>query len=449
LARRRLLCFILAASICLALATPLHAQGQRKIPPLIRDAEIETIIRSYATPIFEAAGLDPTGVRVILVNDTSINAFVAGGMNLFMNVGLIMASNSAGQIIGVIAHESGHIAGGHLARRMDEMRGQTLQQILAFMLGIGAAVATGQGGAAVAAVGATSTLQQANLNSFNRTQEISADQAALTYLDRTGQSSQPLLEFLKVLQAKDHLGPQPDLYLRTHPLTEDRISAVEQHVAHSPFSDTPEPSAFEIGHARMKAKLVGFVLPLEQVLNKYPESDDSVAGRYARSIAYWRFGQLPKSLATLQSLLKEEPDDPYFNELMGQILFQSGQGVAALPYYEKGVQLAPDQPQIRYGLAQAQIEIGTPELIKAAIPHLEQVVRAEPTNSSAWRTLGVAYGREGQLAMAALALAEAAQVRGAKKEARMQADRALRGLPEGSPAALRAQDILNSVKPKS
>jgi len=436
--------------MCLALAAPpLDAKQGASLPPIIRDAEIETIIRSYATPIFEAAGLDPSGVRVILLNDNSINAFVAGGMNLFINIGLIMASEDAGQVIGVIAHESGHIAGGHLARRMDEMRGKTLEQIIALVVGVGLAAATGQGGAAAATMGAAATLQEASINSFSRTQETSADQAALNFLDRTGQSARPLLRFLELLAAKDKIGPQPDLYLRSHPLTEDRIAAVAEHVAHSRFSDTPEPAAFEEGHRRMKAKLIGFTQPLEQVLGYYPEANGSVPARYARSIAYWRFGQLQKSLATLQSLLDEYPDDPYFNELMGQILFQSGRGTAALPYYEKSVKLAPDQPQLHYGLARAQIEIGTPELIKAAIPHLEQTVRIEPTDAYAWRSLGIAYGRDGQLAMASLALAESAQVRGAKKEARMQADRALRGLPAGSPAALRAQDILNSVKPES
>ncbi|MBX6322296.1 MAG: M48 family metalloprotease, partial [Rhodospirillaceae bacterium] len=450
MAKPRVLPVILAASMVLALVAPwAHAQGRgRPLPRLIRDAEIETIIRSYATPIFEAAGLDPTSVHVVLLQDDTVNAFVAGGMNLFINVGLITASENAGQIIGVIAHETGHIAGGHLARRLDEMRGKSLEQMLALALGVGAAAASGEGGAAAAVVSAASTLQQASLSSFSRTQETSADQAGLALLDRTGQSARPLLEFLRLLERKDKMSPQPDLYMRTHPLTEDRIRAVEEHVARSPYSDVPEPAAFEEAHRRMKAKLIGFLQPLDQVLRDYPPSDGSLPARYARAIAYWRGGQLPKSLETLQSLLDERPDDPYFNELMGQILFQSGRGAAALPYYEKSVRLAPDQPQIRLGLAQAQVEIGDPALIKAAIPNLEQVLRAEPTNALAWRTLSIAYGRDGQLPMAALALAEAAQARGDRKEARAQADRALRGLPEGSPAAIRAQDILNAAKPQ-
>jgi predicted Zn-dependent protease len=436
---------ILTALFCLVLATaPARAQQARTLPPLIRDAEIESIIRTYTTPIFEAAGLDVASVRVILLNDLSINAFVAGGMNLFINAGLIVESDSPGEIIGVIAHEAGHIAGGHLVRRMQEQRSQYWKQAAGILAGIAAVVASGQGNAGMAVFGAAAAMSQADFLSFSRTQEISADQAGLTFLDRTHQSARPLLDFLQMMQQRERIlsGPNLDPYLRTHPLTQDRLHAVAAHIARSPYSDVPTPAAEIASYQRMRAKLIGYLEPLPQVLQRYPESDQGPVARYGRSFAYWQAGDMEKAIATIKSLLDEQPDDAYYNEFMGQLLFQSGRGAAALPYYEKSVALAPEQPMLRLGLAQAQVEIGGPALNKAAIPNLEEVVRIEPFDAPAWRTLAIAYGRDGQLGMAALSLAEAAQVRGDTKEAKMQADRALRQLPVGSPAALRAQDII-------
>lgn len=448
---RRLLLSILAASLFLALAaTPTRAQQPVKLPPLLRDAEIESIIRSYATPIFEAAGLNPQDVRVILVNDKSLNAFVAGGMNLFLHVGLLMRAESPGQLIAVIAHESGHIAGGHLARGLERQRSLPIEEILAAIAGIGIAAATGDVGAGVATMGAGQAIALADRLKYTRTQEQAADQAALGFLDRTGHSARPMLDFFRIMQQQDMLlARQQDPYLRSHPLTLERMSAVEAHVARSRFSDTPEPPEFVDSFARMRAKLIGYLQPLQQVLIAYPTSDTSVPARYARALAYWQGGRPAESVAEMQSLLAEEPDNAYFNEQLGQILFQTGRLEEALPFYERSVQLEPMQPLLRLELSRLLNEIGGAAQHKAAIAHLEEVVRYEPHNSTAWRQLSIAYGRDGQLAMAALALAEAAEARGDDGEARLQADRAMRQLPEGSPAYLRAQDILSAARTKS
>jgi predicted Zn-dependent protease len=257
-----------------------------------------------------------------------------------------------------------------------------------------------------------------------------------------------MLEFLKILQHQEFIMiGHPNPFLINHPLTSDRIDNVQQHVDQSPYSNLPDPPAWVDQHKRMVAKLAGFLWPFQQVLQKYPESDKSLYGRYARSIAYFRAGDLPHALALIDGLIAENPKDPYFSEQKGQILFENGRGTEALVAYQRALDLAPDQPLIRMELANVQIEQEDPTLLKPAIQELKQVVREEPREPGAWRLLGIAYGRDGQIGMASWALAEGAAAAGADKEARHRAEEAMKQLPVGSPEWLRSQDILNTAKP--
>ncbi|HUL04876.1 MAG TPA: M48 family metalloprotease [Candidatus Acidoferrum sp.] len=447
---KRIFSFVLAALFAFTGLRPADAAGQA--PVFIRDAEIEAIIAGYTAPIFTAAGLDPSAVRVYIVKDDTINAFVAGGMNIFVFTGLLLRAERPAQLIGVIAHETGHIAGGHLARRNDALRAATIEAIVACILGVGAAAGSGQGGAA----GACQLGQQIGMMSllaFTRTQEASADQAGMSFLDATHQSARGLLEFFKILGKQESLLiGQQDPYLRTHPLTQDRIEAVTAHIAHSPYSDVPDRPEFVAGFKRIQAKLRGYTEPLARVLQRYPESDKSLEARYARSVAYAQPGQanLPKAIALADSLIADAPEDPYFQENKAEILLKSAnQAKAALPYYEAAVTALPDSPLILTELAMAQLAIGDPALVKKAIPELEKVVRIEPRSGSAWRQLCIAYGTDGQVAMASLACAEEASTGSTKRacrQAKEQAQRAMQGLPEGSPAWLRAQDIYNGAR---
>ncbi len=444
---KRLASFVVALSLAVSPAIPVSAQSRS--PGLIRDAEVERIIRAYATPLFQAAALDAESVRIYLVNDDSINAFVAGGMNLFINTGLLMRAENANQIIGVIAHETGHISGGHLARTQEALENASTEMIIAFVLGMAAAVASGSGEAGTAIMGGGTAMAQADFLKYSRTQESAADHAGVSFLDSTGQSSRGLLEFFDILEGQELLlSGRQDPYLRTHPLTSERMDFVRHHVESSPYSDAPEPEEFTVDFERMRAKLIGFLRPLNRVLQSYPTSDDSLAGRYARSIGYYRAGQLDKALPMLDGLIAEHPEDAFFQELKGQILMENGRGREAIPYYRESVRLAPHEPLLRLGLAQGQIDTEDPARNKEARSNLEEVTRMEPRNSGAWRLLSIAYGRDGQIPMAALALAEAAMARGNKPEARSQADRALQQLPEGSPAWLRAQDIFAAADRK-
>ena len=419
---------------------PRQAFAQDQIS-FIRDAEIETTIRQYASPLFTSAGLDASAIHIYLVNDTRLNAFVAGGQNLFLNTGLLMRSQNPNQVIGVIAHETGHIAGGHLARSQEAMRNATIKGIIAMVLAAGAVAASGGQGAGGIFAGGAGVSQRSFLQ-YSVEQEAKADQAGLSFLDATGQSSKGLLDFFRILEGEELLSAiRQDPYLRTHPLTRDRINYVAEHVAHSRLSQVPDRPDFVEAHRRMVAKLYGFTYPAGQTLDHYKESDTSLAARYARAIAYYRAPNIAKALPIIDQLIAEEPANPYFHELKGQMLFENGRVADALGPYEESVRLRPDQPLLRIELAQVQIESEKPELNKAALANLKEAVRFEDQNGDAWHFLAIAYGKQGDIGMSSLSLAEEAMTQGDKKLAEQQATRAAQLLKPGTPARLRAEDL--------
>jgi predicted Zn-dependent protease len=439
---RKLVRIALAAIVATqAVARPTLAQGFS----LISDAEIETVIRTFAEPVFGPAGLSTDSVRVHIVNDRNLNAFVAGGQRIFIFTGLIMQADHAGQIIGALAHETGHISGGHLARMQDALRSATATSIVALILGAAAVAAGGSGGAAVAGAGVQAG-QQTFLQ-YTRTQESVADQAAVRYLTQSGQSARGLVEILNKLGGQEALlATSQSSYVRTHPLTRERIQALSLEVETSPYAATPVPPEFNTAFARVKAKLAGFLAP-DRALRDYPDRDQSVAARYARAIAYHKLAQWDRSHREIDSLLAQAPDDPYFQEVKGQILLESGNPTAALPYYAAAVRLAPHQPLLQFGLAQAQVAVNDPELTRDAIDHLEATVRQDPDIVEAWHYLSIAYGRDRRFGLSSLASAERAIRTGRLDEARAHAARAERELPVGSPGYLRAQDIANAARP--
>jgi len=418
------------------------ASAQRQAPSLIRDTEIENTIRAYGAPLFNAAGLSPQSVHIFLVHDRALNAFVAGGQNLFINTGLIMRAEHPGQIIGVIAHETGHISGGHLARTQDALRNASATSILALVLGAAAAVASGSPDAGVAVMQGGQQIAERNLLSYSRTQEAAADQAGLAFLERTGQSARGLLEFMEVLSHEELLvTARQSPYIRSHPLTRERMDAIREFLARSRHADAAIPDEFKIMHRRMKAKLHGFMDPPTQTLNRYKAEDRSVEARYARATAYYRVPDLANALPLIDGLIAEMPNDAYFHELKGQMLFENGRVTEALQPYETSVRLMPDAPLLRVGLAQVQLELNDKALHAPAFAHLGEAVRVDPDNPLAWRLLAVAHGREGRLGEVALALAEQAVVQNRMRDARQQAERALKLLQQDSPSWLRAQDI--------
>jgi predicted Zn-dependent protease len=439
----------MAFAIPLLLCSTMVVWAQERVS-LIRDAEIETIIRTYATPIFEAAGLAPSDIKINLVNDSRLNAFVANGLNLFINTGLIQKTTHPNQLIGVIAHETGHIAGGHLVRLRDEMENMGFQALIGAALGAAAAAASGDGGAGAAIALGSQEMARRNFLQYSRSQESSADHAALRFLDQAGISSKGLAEFLETLGDQELLSStRQDPYLRTHPITQDRIEAARQHAAHSPNTNNPEPADLLEMHRRMIAKLDGFLLPSQTVLARYKPEDRSISARYARAIAFYRQPDLTQALPLIDGLLAESPNNPYFHELRGQMLFENGKVAEALPSYERAVRLLPSSGLLRQELGRASIETGDPGRIKEAIIQLGEAARIEPRNSGTWHLLGIAYGKDGQMGMASLALAESALLRGHRNEAMAQAERAKRGLQQGTASWLRAEDIKRAAETRS
>ena len=438
---RKILISLTAAAFALA-SIPARAQGIA----IVRDAEIENTLRAYGTPIWEAAGLDADAITVRLINSDEINSFVAGGQNIFFYTGLIILAQNANQVIGVIAHETGHIAGGHLAREEEEQRQAMLEQIISMILGAGA-MAAGQGGAGEAVMTGGAQVAQRTFLEYSRGHEAAADTAALNFLDHTGQSARGFADFLSLLEEREHgaVGRE-DQYVLTHPLTPDRVQFVREHVENSKFSDAKEPPEFDEMFVLMKAKLVGFLHPFDDALRVYPETDTSMAGRYARAIAYYRKPDLAKAVPLIDGLIAERPNNPYFEELKGQMLYENGRVREAIPPYEAAVKLLPDNSLLRVGLSQAYLETNDPQYNEAARANLQAAVEKDKELPEAWAGLAVAYGREGKFGLSALALAEKAYLLHDDPEARSEVARAEKLLPPDSAGYLRAEDIKQAVK---
>ena len=409
-------------------------------PSIIRDTEIESILKDWTKDVFRQAGLDSSQVDIILVQSPEINAFVAGGSNIFIYTGLINKTETPEELIGVIAHETGHIAGGHLVRTRRAMENASYESILATILGVGAAIAGGGGDAATAgmAIG-----QASSMNSFlshSRVQESSADQAGLRFLTGAGIAPAGLVTFLEKINKQELLpATQQSAYMRTHPLSRDRIETLKHTLSVSKFALKPQPAAWNDQHARLKAKLLAFISP-QQISRVYPSSDNSTPALYARAIAAYRQSRTAESLSMIDALIKREPNNPYFYELKGQVLFEAGEAKDSLAPYQKSLSLAPRAGLIRTALAQSLID--TDNFAKA-IDELKQAERDEPRSSYIKRLLATAAGKMGSEAEAKVYLAEEALLQNRDREAEALATAALKTLPTSSPARLRAQDVIS------
>lgn len=410
---------------------------------LIRDAEIEETLHQMTNPILEAAGISPGTVNIYIVRDKQLNAFVAGGQNLFLNTGLLQRTEHPGQLAGVIAHEIGHIAGGHLSRVGTAQNRATAEIIAATVLGAAAAVA-GAPALGTAIITGGQTYAQGQYLSFSRSQEQAADQAAISYLDRLELSPEGLAEFFHILDEQNLLTTsQNNPYLRSHPLTRDRIRFVEAKVEEQRRQDTGYPEEWDLRHDRMVVKLKAFLEDPRRTLEEF--QGDALTDRYARAIAYYRLPDLEKAVAEIDGLIGDYPEDAYFQELKGQMLFENGRVEAAIEPYREAVRLEPTA-LIRIGLAKALIESGDAEAGLQAIEQLEAAVSVEPTNAGAWRFLGIAQGRAGDEGEASLSLAEWALLTGKRDDAKLHARRAEGQIGPSDKGWYQLQDILRVIE---
>jgi predicted Zn-dependent protease len=444
----------LVTSIALVGAS-VPAQAQRG-PPVIRDAEIEQVLRDYTQPLLKSAGLAQQNIQAIIINDRSFNAFVADGRRIFVNAGALMDSETPNQIIGVLAHETGHIAGGHLARLREQLSNAATQSILAMILGVGAMVAASRSGSAdmgqagAAAIAGPTAVIQNQLFGYLRAQEDQADRAAVKFLNATGQSAKGMHQtFARLADQTLYQTRYINPYMQSHPLPSDRVAALEGMARASPYWDQKDPPALQARHDLMRAKLFGFIERPDTVARRYPQSDTSLAARYARAISSYRFADPRGAIGQIDALIQAQPQNPYFHELKGQALLEAGKPAEAIAPLRHAIQLASNPALIQIMLAQALIATRDRARLDEAVPILEKALTKEPESPEAYGHLAMAYGHKNDLARADLASAQAAFHRGDIKTAREIAARAKTRFPVGSPGWVKADDIASLKLPQS
>ena len=422
-------------------AAPVSAQGL----PLIRDTEIERLLNDYARPIFKAAGLGEGRVAVRIVRSSMFNAFVLDGRNVFVHTGALMQSETPNQIIGVIAHEAGHIAGGHLAALRARIARDQTRALLVRMLGLGVAIATGAG----EAVFAGDELIMRSLLAERRSQEAAADQAGLRYLDATGQSGRGMLETFERFAQQEYISDtHKDPFVRSHPVATDRLAQLRELVQRSRHYDAKDSPELQLRHDMMRAKLAGYLEPPQVVLNRYPRTDSSLPARYARAIAtFMQGGQraLPAALSEVDGLIREMPSNPYFHELKADFLTRSGKNGEAIAPLRQALRLSNGASLIRVQLAAALLATNDKNVVGEAADLLRKSL-VEDENPRAYRSLADANYRLGRQAEADAAIAQAYFLEGSVQQAQNFAKRAQQALRQGSPTWLKMDDII-SYKP--
>jgi predicted Zn-dependent protease len=435
---------------------PAHAQRRGNDVRLIRDAEIEELMWRYLKPIFKVAGISPGAVHVYLIDDPRINAFVAGGQRIFIHTGLIEQAGSPNEIIGVLAHETAHVAGGHLARLGVELERASTQAIIATLLGAAAAVGAAKAGAASsngasgALVLAGPELVKRNLLTYVRAQEASADEGALRYLNATGQSGRGMLELFQKLYNENiaslqHVNP----YAVSHPLPLQRIRTLENRVEASKNYRTKDKDYLVFRHKMAQAKLAGFTRNARAVRSAYPASDRSIPAQYARAIAAYRLGDLRTAIPMIDRLIAQIPKNPYFHELKGQALLEKGNPRDAIGPLKQAEKLYPKSGLIKILLAQALLASDTKPDARKALATLAKAERFEGDSASLHLFKARAHGILGDFARAELSTAESALLRGDKKLARQKAEGARKRAKAGSTVWIKASDILNQLNKKS
>ena len=429
----------LVCTFVFAGAQPAAAQS------ILRDAETEALLNDMAKPLFIAAGLSPANAKVVLINDNSINAFVAGGQIVYVHSGLLNAASTANEVQGVIAHEIGHIVGGHAVFQSDG--GYTNVTLLSLLLGVAAmAAGSGEAGAGILAAGQRAAIGK--YLAFSRVQESSADAAGAKFLTAAGISGRGMLSFFDKLTAEMHrygyyaTDPEVDPFAQTHPMSQDRVETLKADLMRSASWKVPNNPDWEARFKRVQAKLRGYVNDPKDTLVKYPLSDQSVYAHYARAYAYHKSGYPEQAAAETTALVKSAPKDPYFLELEGQIMLESGDPRGALVPLRQATELSNNQPLIATTFGHALLATEDNANLPEAERVLKQAVARDNDNPFAWFNLGTVYERKGDEPRTALATAERAHLMGDVRTALVSARTAMAGLPQGSADWVRAQDIM-------
>ena len=436
--------------------SPVRAQTEASAGiPLVRDAEIEQLLRDYMAPILRVARLSQQNIQVVIINDKSFNAFVMDAHRIFVNSGAIMQATVPNQLIGVLAHETGHIVGGHLSKMRQELAKAQTAAIVAMLLGVGAMVAGAKSGSmdagnvGAAAISAPQSYLVHSLLAYQRAQEEQADRAGVRFLSASGQSAKGMYDTFKkfadeMMFSRAYIDP----YVQNHPMPSERMAALAE-LTKTPYWDKKDPSELQVRHDMARAKLVGFLERADTIMRRYPSTDTSMPARYARAIVAHRFGDIRAAIGQIDALIEAMPNNPYFYELKGQALLESGHPAEAIAPLRRAVEMAPSPALIQILLAQALIATKNKQNAAEAIPLLRAAIAKEPESGDAYEQLAMAYGHSGNLADADLASAQAASARGDNKTARELAARARMRFPVGSPGWVRADDIVAFNKGRS
>ena len=443
-----------AAALVLAQVTPLtpvHAQA--KGPPVLRDTETEQLLREYTRPILRVAGLEKQNIQMVIINESAFNAFVADGRRIFVNYGAILQSETPNQLIGVLAHETGHLAGGHLAKLHERLAQAQTQMIIAMLLGAGAVVAgaargsagSGLADAGAAAMAGPGEMIRRSLLSYQRQQEESADRAGVKFLAETGQSAKGMYETFKRFTNEGLFASRgADPYLQSHPMPAERVAALEGMGRQSPYWDKKDDPALQARHDMVRAKISAFMERQDTVYRRYPLSNTSLPARYARAITTYLHGDLNSALAQIDGLIQAQPSNPYFYELRGQALLEGGRPTEAIAPLHKALALSNNAPLIEMLLGQALVATDNKAYTDEAITILRAAVARETEAPLGYSQLAMAYGRKGNYAEADLASAQAAYLRGDNKTARELASRAKTRFAVGTPGWVKADDIVTA-----
>jgi predicted Zn-dependent protease len=445
----------LATAVALATAPMAAPAQENRGPSLLRDTESEQLLRDYTRPILRAAGLEKQNIQMVIINDSAFNAFVADGRRIFVNYGAMMQSETPNQIIGVLAHETGHLAGGHLSKMREQIAQAQTQMIIAMLLGAGAVVAGARGGnsnsglanAGAAVISGPQEMIRRNLISYVRQQEENADRAGVKFLTATGQSARGMYETFKRFADESLFAARgADPYLQSHPMPVERVAALEELARSSPYWDKKDDPALQLRHDMARAKISGFMERQDTVYRRYPMSNTSLPARYAHAITTYLHGDLRSALVQIDGLIQVQPANPYFYELRGQALMEGGKPLEAIAPLRKAVQLSGNAPLIEMLLGQALVASDNKAYTEEAIKILRAAVTRETEAPIGYTQLAMAYGRKGDYAEADLASAQAAFLRGDNKTARDLASRAKTRFAIGTPGWVKADDIV-SAKP--
>ena len=429
-------------------ATALPAAAQEI--PILRDTETEDMLRSFEAPLAKAAGINPDTTKVWLVGDNEVNAFATfgdGGENVFILSGIILYTKTANELIGVMAHETGHIKAGHLIRGEEGMQKAMIPMLLSMVVGIAAMIA-GAGQAGMVIMGAGQAMAEAQMNQFTRVQESTADQIGAQLLNATHQSPMGMYAMFQRMAdeaARHDVYHRVDPFAVDHPSGQDRVSQLQDIVDASPYRDVKDSPQVTHTFEMVQAKLAGYVLPVKEVLSRYPVTDTSEVARYARAMAYMRQPNLAKALSEINSLIQDEPNNPFFYEVLGQIHVSMAHPELGIPAYQKSVDLRPGAPQLRLGLATAQLATDNPALAPAALQNLKAASLAEDDDVVTWYETAQAYSLMKNEPMANLATAEAYYNGGSMQQAVIFATRARRDLTQGTADWERANDIVGAA----